>query len=849
MWKLYTLLLLLAASLAAQNPNTAVYPGAIPTDTDLLVATNQARTVLSNTITDIETAITVNDASEFLAPGVFAVGLELVKYCSIVGNTFNVCAGGRGFDGTTAVLHISGSAVVGIAAAHFPNQHAAEIKAITTALGVNLGNVQVSGVPASTSFDWSQATQTPEDDLTAATQSSIILTPCPAGVAGANANQYVFLDDADDSPADEAVIIEGGTCTSGGATGTILVTSTSARTGGDYTVSSASAGIREALLSVAGGSTVVIPPGIHLIEERVTLDEDGDALVGSGSPGTTQNAGSPPSGNIFGNEVELNWAGAAGGMMIELLPPTDGVLRGIRLENLGLEGNGSADNGIWTKACTGCYFRHLTLTDHNPSAGDAAFFITSGDGGVSTNKNWRYNRLDSIDIRTTTSSTGACMYFEQGTNTASDANGNVFSFIRCGWFADAEGGIVLKNTDFNIFLSVSATCLDGACGSAFLIPSTANQCHGNVYFSLGGTYQNDCNIGAIEGGGSGHYDTIYGWSSDTTDVSSLITVSNVGAVSFFGRGEVIQKVGSGGNGAIFNIEALDGINLDGPFIPWSAAGDVEIREDQDAITGLFIRNDNNGAGAVAKLRLGRGDVGSATLELRRENDTNTVFIVAKSGRLHLRAFNEVSDGLVISADGNQEVCIGCVAQPTGTKLNVEGVIALDDNNALRFYELDANGENYISFNGGTTRGANYDLEWAVTGDCSALANGGNLTINASNQIVCAADDSTGGGGGIDCSSPAELTIVAGKVTVTASACYLVDTEADASSDALTDIDCTKGDQFIFRPADTARTVVITDGTPIDIQADFLLDHLKDQWSGLCFETNVVVELGRTSSGS
>lgn len=55
---------------------------------------------------------------------------------------------------------------------------------------------------------------------------------------------------------------------------------------------------------------------------------------------------------------------------------------------------------------------------------------------------------------------------------------------------------------------------------------------------------------------------------------------------------------------------------------------------------------------------------------------------------------------------------------------------------------DAEGD-YIGF-GTTSRSANYSVTWALTDDCSGLGNNGKLTINASEQIVCAAD--IGGGG-------------------------------------------------------------------------------------------------------
>ena len=106
-------------------------------------------------------------------------------------------------------------------------------------------------------------------------------------------------------------------------------------------------------------------------------------------------------------------------------------------------------------------------------------------------------------------------------------------------------------------------------------------------------------------------------------------------------------------------------------------------------------------------------------------------------------------------------------------------------------------------------------------------------------------------GHIKCDSPTELTISAGAITVPKSACYTVDTEADAASDDLDLINCpTAGIRFTLRPADTTRTVVIKDDdTNIDIQADFSLNHLHDLFGGQCFATNVVIEETRSNAGA
>jgi hypothetical protein len=107
-----------------------------------------------------------------------------------------------------------------------------------------------------------------------------------------------------------------------------------------------------------------------------------------------------------------------------------------------------------------------------------------------------------------------------------------------------------------------------------------------------------------------------------------------------------------------------------------------------------------------------------------------------------------------------------------------------------------------------------------------------------------------GSGGIDCSSPSTLTIAAGAVTVSSSACYLVDTESAASSDDLDTINCsTVGTQFILRPADDTHTVVVkNNGTTLANGTDFSMDSVKDVFMGICTGVNEVTRGYRSNNG-
>jgi len=126
---------LLWAGLAfCQNPNTAVFPGVVADDEDLLVQSNQATTTLNGTINASTLTITLTNATNFLFPGIITIESERIKVCSKSTNTLTVCSGGRGFDGSTAASHTSGVAVSGYLTRYEHNQMAAEMKAVQAAV-------------------------------------------------------------------------------------------------------------------------------------------------------------------------------------------------------------------------------------------------------------------------------------------------------------------------------------------------------------------------------------------------------------------------------------------------------------------------------------------------------------------------------------------------------------------------------------------------------------------------------------------------------------------------------------------------------------------------------------------
>lgn len=99
--------------------------------------------------------------------------------------------------------------------------------------------------------------------------------------------------------------------------------------------------------------------------------------------------------------------------------------------------------------------------------------------------------------------------------------------------------------------------------------------------------------------------------------------------------------------------------------------------------------------------------------------------------------------------GNPTLDLGSTAVQTdqANVFTVAGGLTLDNQLGVRLRESDANGDNYVELRSSASRAADYALELAVTGDCTANTNGGALTINASNQIVCSDDDGGAGGSG------------------------------------------------------------------------------------------------------
>lgn len=130
------------------NPNTAVYPGAIASDSTIPVANDAAYSTLSNPgIDNATTDIPFDNTSVYTFPCFIALDNEIVKAAGPASSgVIHNCQ--RGALATTAAPHSAGVFGYAYIFAYQFNQMAVEIKAIETALGINLGNVLRGGAAA-----------------------------------------------------------------------------------------------------------------------------------------------------------------------------------------------------------------------------------------------------------------------------------------------------------------------------------------------------------------------------------------------------------------------------------------------------------------------------------------------------------------------------------------------------------------------------------------------------------------------------------------------------------------------------------------------------------------------------
>ncbi len=130
--------------------------------------------------------------------------------------------------------------------------------------------------------DYNFPAQTPGGTLSAGSPATVTLTPCPLGVAGSDANHYYRISAGTGTA--ETVVGTGGSCTSGATSGTLTFTPANNH-GGAWTITSASGGIREAILQSGGNARILLPADTTLSisgTNGLVIDQANISIIGYG---------------------------------------------------------------------------------------------------------------------------------------------------------------------------------------------------------------------------------------------------------------------------------------------------------------------------------------------------------------------------------------------------------------------------------------------------------------------------------------------------------------------------------------------------------------------------------------
>ena len=180
--------------------------------------------------------------------------------------TWGACGGGGG-SGNVSTTPAASQNVVQPAGTQFSTNNLSNARYVTS------------------SWNW---VQTPSDNLGTAGSNTIHLSPCPMGIDVSNNPNAPYAVYIAGTGTAEAAPVTGGSCTSGGASGTINVTTAYSHSAG-YTVGSASTGIQEAINdSGAQRGTIYLLPASsnnpnYKIYSTVFLNTKSSLLSGYGS--------------------------------------------------------------------------------------------------------------------------------------------------------------------------------------------------------------------------------------------------------------------------------------------------------------------------------------------------------------------------------------------------------------------------------------------------------------------------------------------------------------------------------------------------------------------------------------
>lgn len=305
-----------------------------------------------------------------------------------------------------------------------------------------------NSIKLSTLHDW---TQQPASISVGA--NTITLTPCPDGIDSTNDNHFILINETDDNPADEAVLITGGTCTSGAASGTVTFTASAAHTSGQYTLESATAGIQEAIWNSTNfasggpdGAIILIPPGKHLLEGTLTVGNGTSTATSKGALSDYHSIKLRGAGRgIVTNDnefaTELEWAGASGGKIVVV----KGTINSVEISDMRIDGEGTS--GTILEIIDGDLGVYRDIALQNVQAGGTALDVKT---------NSFKNRFINVDtIHSQLNSSGLRLGDGNGTGTLGNSQ-NVFIGCRFTFSGNTSSsvGIELEAADNNSFYQV-----------------------------------------------------------------------------------------------------------------------------------------------------------------------------------------------------------------------------------------------------------------------------------------------------------------------------------------------------------------------------------------------------------
>ncbi len=208
----------------------------------------------------------------------------------------------------------------------------------------------------------------------------------------------------------------------------------------------------------------------------------------------------------------------------------------------------------------------------------------------------------------------------------------------------------------------------------------------------------------------------------------------------------VSDLDTGGAGSGDNISANGTAATDADFddaTPAAPSNAVNVKWQKDALTpnnlsAYLLLTDVDGAG----VGVSGGELVAASTEAN---------FLADGGATSLACGASAEGKVQVLDDGYVQYCDGATTSGLhkAAALDLANVFtdhqSLDNQKELRLREADAGGDNYIGFRANSSIVSDLSLTWNVIGQCAG-ANGGNLTINASNEIVCQDDDGGAGSG-------------------------------------------------------------------------------------------------------